>query len=116
MALSNALHTKEITTAQVTAVSFGFFSEEEVRSCSHGLKASISLICMHPNIIIFKYELYGLIIDIVYDSNCCTLFNSQVRKISVKKVVSPIIFDNMKNPIKGGLYDPAFGPMDTKEK
>jgi|LakMenEpi03Aug12_release.lakeMendotaPanAssembly.Ray.scaffolds.fasta_scaffold3438101_1 hypothetical protein len=33
MALSNALHTKEITTAQVTAVSFGFFSEEEVRAC-----------------------------------------------------------------------------------
>jgi hypothetical protein len=38
MALSNALHTKEITTAQVTAVSFGFFSEEEVRACKkpHG--------------------------------------------------------------------------------
>ncbi|KAL4526208.1 hypothetical protein Ndes2437B_g07463 [Nannochloris sp. 'desiccata'] len=68
MALSNALHTKEITTAQVTSVSFGFFSEEEV------------------------------------------------KKISVKQIVSPIIFDNMKNPIKGGLYDPALGPMDTKEK
>jgi hypothetical protein len=25
------LHSKEITTAQVTAVSFGFFSDEEVR-------------------------------------------------------------------------------------
>jgi hypothetical protein len=32
MAVSNALHTKEITTAQVSAVSFGFFSEDEV-SC-----------------------------------------------------------------------------------
>jgi hypothetical protein len=42
MALSNALHTKEITTAQVTSVSFGFFSEEEVRACkkSHGFDAA----------------------------------------------------------------------------
>lgn len=32
MALANALHSKEITTAQVSAVSFGFFSEDEVRS------------------------------------------------------------------------------------
>jgi hypothetical protein len=30
MALSNALHTKEITTAQVNGVTFGFFSEDQV--------------------------------------------------------------------------------------
>lgn len=41
---------------------------------------------------------------------------SQVRKLSVKQVVSPIIFDNLKNAVKGGLYDPAFGPMDPKER
>lgn len=40
----------------------------------------------------------------------------QVRKLSVKQVVSPIIFDNLKNAIKGGLYDPAFGPMDARER
>ena len=40
----------------------------------------------------------------------------QVRKISVKQVVSPIIFDNVKSAVKGGLYDPAFGPMDPKER
>ena len=33
MALSNALHSKEITTAQIRALSFGFFSEAEVRVC-----------------------------------------------------------------------------------
>ena len=33
MALSNALHSKEITTAQIRALSFGFFSESEVRVC-----------------------------------------------------------------------------------
>lgn len=40
----------------------------------------------------------------------------QIRKISVKQVISPIIFDNLRNPIKGGLYDPAFGPLDAREK
>lgn len=36
--------------------------------------------------------------------------------MSVKQIVSPIMFDNLKNPVKGGLYDPALGPMDAKEK
>ncbi len=40
----------------------------------------------------------------------------QVKKISVKQVVSPIIFDNLRNPVKGGVYDPAFGPLDAKER
>lgn len=30
MALSNTLHTKEITTSQVSGVKFGFFKEDEV--------------------------------------------------------------------------------------
>ena len=34
----------------------------------------------------------------------------------MKKIESPVIFDNLKNAVKGGLYDPAFGPMDPKEK
>ena len=34
----------------------------------------------------------------------------------MKKIESPIIFDNLKNAVLGGLYDPAFGPMDPKEK
>lgn len=44
------------------------------------------------------------------------LLLTQVRKISVKQVTSPIIFDNMKTAVKGGLYDPAFGPMDPKSR
>lgn len=31
-------------------------------------------------------------------------------------MTSPIIFDNLKNAVIGGLYDPAFGPMDSREK
>ena len=34
----------------------------------------------------------------------------------MKEVTSPIIFDNLKNAVIGGLYDPAFGPMDAREK
>jgi len=118
MALQNALHTKEITTAQVTAVSFGFFSEDEVRACDHaGHK-----LYMHPNCKgaaaspncsdSIKREF------VIVMRNCIVLFFStlQIRKISVKQIVSPIIFDNLKNPIKGGLYDPCLGPMDPKEK
>lgn len=66
--MQSSLHSKEITTAQVVSVSFGFFNDEEI------------------------------------------------RKVSVKKVVSPIIFDNLKTAVKGGLYDPAFGPMDPKDR
>jgi DNA-directed RNA polymerase beta' subunit len=44
------------------------------------------------------------------------LFPCQVRKISVKQVVAPMIFDNMRTAVKGGLYDPALGPMDPKER
>jgi DNA-directed RNA polymerase I subunit RPA1 len=40
----------------------------------------------------------------------------QIKRISVKEVTSPIIFDNLKNAVIGGLYDPAFGPMDSREK
>lgn len=27
-----------------------------------------------------------------------------------------MIFDNMRTAVKGGLYDPALGPMDPKER
>ncbi|EFN55686.1 hypothetical protein CHLNCDRAFT_133943 [Chlorella variabilis] len=66
--MQSSLHSKEITTAQVAAVTFGFFNDEEV------------------------------------------------RKISVKQVEAPMIFDNMRTAVKGGLYDPALGPMDPKER
>ncbi len=36
----------------------------------------------------------------------------QVRKLSVKRIVTPIIFDNLKNAVPGGLYDPSLGPLD----
>ena len=41
---------------------------------------------------------------------------TQIKALSVKEVTSPVIFDNLKNAVIGGLYDPAFGPMDAREK
>lgn len=36
----------------------------------------------------------------------------QVKKMSVKRIISHLIFDNLKNPLPQGLYDPAMGPLD----
>ncbi|KAJ1959644.1 hypothetical protein GGI12_004229, partial [Dipsacomyces acuminosporus] len=36
---------------------------------------------------------------------------SEVRKMSVKQVVNPVLLDALGNPTKGGLYDPAMGPF-----
>lgn len=46
------------------------------------------------------------------DVTCQRVCVLQVRRLSVKRIVTPIIFDNLKNPIPDGLYDPALGPMD----
>ncbi|SCV71244.1 BQ2448_2832 [Microbotryum intermedium] len=40
------------------------------------------------------------------------LTSSDIRKISVKQVVNPVLFNNLNEPNKGGLYDPAFGPLN----
>lgn len=42
--------------------------------------------------------------------------NAEVRAISVKQITSPILFDNFKVPVRGGLYDPALGPIDQSVK
>ncbi|KAJ2741692.1 hypothetical protein GGI20_005011 [Coemansia sp. BCRC 34301] len=36
---------------------------------------------------------------------------SEVRRMSVKQVVNPVLLDSLRNPTKGGLYDPAMGPF-----
>jgi DNA-directed RNA polymerase I subunit RPA1 len=39
---------------------------------------------------------------------------AEIRKISVKQIVNPIIMDTMGHPTKGGLYDPALGPYTKR--
>jgi len=38
--------------------------------------------------------------------------DEEKHAISVKQITSPILFDNLKNPVVGGLYDPALGPLN----
>jgi len=44
----------------------------------------------------------------------CLLRVLQVRRMSVKRIVQPVIFDNLRNAVPGGLYDSAMGPVDTR--
>ncbi|KAJ2805412.1 hypothetical protein H4R21_001266 [Coemansia helicoidea] len=36
---------------------------------------------------------------------------AEVRRMSVKQVVNPVLLDALGNPTNGGLYDPAMGPF-----
>ncbi|CAK4067593.1 unnamed protein product [Aphanomyces euteiches] len=38
--------------------------------------------------------------------------DDEIRDLSVKQITSRISFDSLKNPVIGGLYDPALGPID----
>lgn len=43
------------------------------------------------------------------------LQSEDVRRISVKQVTNPVLFDNLNRPNAGGMYDPVFGPLDRGE-
>lgn len=38
--------------------------------------------------------------------------DAEIRDLSVKQVTSRMSFDSLNNPVIGGLYDPAMGPVD----
>ncbi|KAI9310913.1 hypothetical protein BX666DRAFT_2032405 [Dichotomocladium elegans] len=39
----------------------------------------------------------------------------EIRNISVKQIVNPVLFDALGHPTKGGLYDPALGPYQKTQ-
>ncbi|TFK55537.1 beta and beta-prime subunits of DNA dependent RNA-polymerase [Heliocybe sulcata] len=39
----------------------------------------------------------------------------EVRRISVKQIVNPVLLDDLNRPNIGGLYDPALGPSDKQD-
>ena len=39
------------------------------------------------------------------------LSTDDIKRISVKQIVNPVLLDNTNTPAAGGLYDPALGPM-----
>jgi hypothetical protein len=43
------------------------------------------------------------------------LTTSDIRRISVKQIVNPVLLDDLNRPNIGGLYDPALGPSDKHD-
>ncbi|KAM5535538.1 hypothetical protein V8D89_010875 [Ganoderma adspersum] len=43
------------------------------------------------------------------------LTTEDVRRISVKQIVNPVLLDELNRPNVGGLYDSALGPSDKKD-
>ncbi|KAF8076601.1 hypothetical protein FPV67DRAFT_1573909 [Lyophyllum atratum] len=43
------------------------------------------------------------------------LTTQDVRRISVKQIVNPVLLDDLNRPNIGGLYDPALGPSDRSD-
>lgn len=38
-----------------------------------------------------------------------------IRRISVKQILNPVLLDDNNRPNHGGLYDPALGPSDRRD-
>jgi DNA-directed RNA polymerase I subunit RPA1 len=38
-----------------------------------------------------------------------------IRRISAKQIVNPVLLDDLNRPNIGGLYDPALGPSDRSD-
>jgi DNA-directed RNA polymerase I subunit RPA1 len=43
------------------------------------------------------------------------LTSEDVRRISVKQIVNPVLLDDLNRPNIGGLYDPALGPAERSD-
>jgi DNA-directed RNA polymerase I subunit RPA1 len=43
------------------------------------------------------------------------LSSEEIRRISVKQIVNPVLLDDLNRPNAGGLYDPALGPSDKRD-
>jgi hypothetical protein len=43
------------------------------------------------------------------------LSTQDVRRISVKQIINPVLLNDANRPNIGGLYDPALGPSDARD-
>jgi DNA-directed RNA polymerase beta' subunit len=39
----------------------------------------------------------------------------EIRRISVKQIVNPVLLDDLNRPNIGGLYDPSLGPSEKHD-
>lgn len=43
------------------------------------------------------------------------LSTEDIRRISVKQIVNPVLLDDFNRPNIGGLYDPTLGPSSKQD-
>jgi DNA-directed RNA polymerase I subunit RPA1 len=43
------------------------------------------------------------------------LSSADIKRISVKQIINPVIFDHLNNPNPGGLYDICLGPSTPQD-
>lgn len=43
------------------------------------------------------------------------LTTEDIKRISVKQIVNPVLLDDLNRPNVGSLYDPALGPSDRQD-
>ncbi len=117
MATKSGLERQPITNGVVDRVTFQFYSEEEVcrnqsfkepppppppPGCASCVDRCRWLVLLHP--------LYTI----------CTPYTPhsipQLLRLSVKEIINPILFDELNNPQRGGLYDLALGPYEPKQQ
>ncbi len=109
-----AVAQKEVTTRQVSAVHFGFYSDEEVILATQSATQRSPVRASHSSGRI-SFGFQGLCARGSRAERLCR-HSLQVRKLSVKRIVQPLLFDGFNNPMPGGLYDPDLGPLDRNSR
>ena len=66
---------------------------------------ALGIACLHDNM-----DIAHSIPTTVKSISFSFLTSEDVRRISVKQIVNPILLDDLNRPNVGGLYDPMLGP------
>lgn len=108
-----AIPSREVTTTQVSAVTFGFYTEQEVRC--HVVTYCFAPMLKHQrfgaySLLAFRSKNVGTVC--IAASLVVSLLWVQIRKLSAVRVWNPVLWDNLKHAMEGGLYDLAMGPLD----
>lgn len=70
-------------------------------------------VCGHRNSLIMNVALS--VPSTVSSISFSFLSTEDIRRISVKQLLNPVLLDDLNRPNVGGLYDPALGPSDRQD-
>jgi len=56
-----------------------------------------------------RYDKQKIISHCPIETSFSIFTTNDIRKLSVKKIITGMTFDKFGHPLKGGLYDPALG-------